>query len=230
MKNDVSLLIDSHISLWEHQSSFNPNMPLRGFVYYGNLYNKYIEGHGLNIYGSKLIKIPNPKYIVFYNGKEDLEPVIKLKLSDAFINEDKTGEFEWTATMYNLNKGKNDELLSKCKPLADYMELINRIKDNQENGMIIEKAVDRAVVSCIKDGIMAEYLKNHREDVMNSCITEFNEEVYEKGIREEGWEKGLIDGMRQQLIELVKKGLLKLSDASNEAGMTEAEFELLLKK
>ena len=71
-----------------------------------------------------------PQYIVFYNGEDECEPVTKLRLSDAFINEDRSGDFEWTATVYNLNRGKNDKLLRKCKPLAEYMELVNRIRDN----------------------------------------------------------------------------------------------------
>ena len=128
MKNDVSFLIDSYLSLWEQQSTFNPNMPIRGLMYYGNLYNSYISDRGLNIYGSSLVKIPTPKYIVFYNGTTNRKPVEKLKLSDAFMQEDESHEFEWTATMVNLNQGKNDELLSKCKVLSDYMTLINKIR------------------------------------------------------------------------------------------------------
>ncbi|MBQ8625567.1 MAG: hypothetical protein IJ419_05360, partial [Agathobacter sp.] len=81
MKNDVSFLIDSYLSLWEQQSTFNPNMPIRGLMYYGNLYNSYISDRGLNIYGSSLVKIPTPKYIVFYNGTTNRKPVEKLKLS-----------------------------------------------------------------------------------------------------------------------------------------------------
>ena len=69
MKNDVSFLVDSYLSLWEQQSTFNPNMPIRGLMYYGNLYNSYIEEHSLNIYGSTLVKLPTPQYIVFYNGQ-----------------------------------------------------------------------------------------------------------------------------------------------------------------
>ena len=56
MKNDVSFIIDSYMSMFEQQSTKNPNMPLRGLMYFGNLYDSYIESNGLNIYGKKLIK------------------------------------------------------------------------------------------------------------------------------------------------------------------------------
>ena len=145
MKNDVSFLLDGNIPLWEQQGSINPNMPVRGLMYFGDLYSQYIKVNKLNIYGKKLQKIPTPQYIVFYNGTEDYAPVTKLKLSDAFINETENGEFEWTATVYNLNRGKNEELLMKCRHLYEYMELINRIRGNQRDGMDIKNSVDAAV-------------------------------------------------------------------------------------
>ena len=191
MKNDVSLLLDGNMPLWEQQSSINPNMPVRGLMYFGNLYSQYINVNRMNIYGRKLLQIPTPQYIVFYNGTDDYAPVTKLKLSDSFINRNDSGDFEWTATVYNLNKGKNDALLLKCKPLSEYMELINRIRRNQNCGMDTVNAVNAAVDSCIADGIMKNFLVRHKAEVMNVCITEFDEKIYTESIREEGREEGL---------------------------------------
>ena len=78
--------------------------------------------------------------------------------------------------MYNINKGKNDSLLDKCRPLAKYMELINRIRKNQ--GELAKDAVDAAVQSCIKDGILQDFLVKHRAEVVDVCLTEFNEERF----------------------------------------------------
>lgn len=193
MKNDVSILLDGNMLLWEQQSTFNPNMPVRGLMYFGNLYDSYIQMNELNIYGTKLQKLPTPQYAVFYNGTEESEAITELRLSDAFINESKGG-FEWTATVYNLNRGKNDGLLEKCKPLSEYMELINRIRDNQKSGMDIKNAIDAAVDSCIADGIMKEFLKKHKSEVVSVCLTEFNEKVFAKGMREEGYDEGMLIG------------------------------------
>lgn len=200
MKNDVSLVLDGNMPLWEHQSTVNPNTPVRGLMYFGNLYNQYIKMNKLNIYGKKLKKIPTPQYVVFYNGEDDCEPVVKLRLSDAFINEGKSGDFEWTATVYNLNRGKNDDLLKRCKPLSDYMELVNRIRDNRKKGMKVRDAIDEAVDSCISDGIMEEFLVKHKAEVLSVCITEFDEKVYTDGIREEGRE----EGRREDIIRMLK--------------------------
>ena len=205
MKNDVSFLFDSYLSLWEQQSTFNRNMPLRGLMYFGELYSKYCSSNKIKIYGEKLQKIPTPRYVVFYNGDKEREAIEKLRLSDAFINEDKSGDFEWTATMYNLNKGKNEELLQNCKPLRDYMELINRIRNYQKNYPLVQ-AVDMAVDSCIEDGVLAEFLENHKAEVRNMILTEFDEKSFVEGIREEGEEIGFEKGLEKGIEKGIEKG------------------------
>ena len=226
MKNDVSLIIDGNISLWEHQSTINPNTPVRGLMYFGNLYDQYIKLNKLNIYGKKLIKIPTPQYIVFYNGEDDCDPVTKLRLSDAFINKNNSGDFEWTATVYNLNRGKNDDLLERCKPLSDYMELVNRIRDNQRKGMNVRNAIDDAVDSCIADGIMKDFLVKHKAEVLSVCITEFDEKVYTDSIREEGREEGRAEGREEGIKALIIDNLEEGKSKKIIIGKLVKRFEL----
>ena len=206
MKNDVALLLDSYLSLWEQQSTFNPNMPVRGLMYFGNLYNSYIDKLELPIYGSTLVKIPTPRYIVFYNGTANHEPIEKLRLSDAFIHEDKGHEFEWTATMINLNKGKNEELISKCKPLSDYMILVNKINQYKKIEATLHDAVERAIDECIEEDVLADFLRKQRGDVMLTCLTEFSEELYKKGLLEEGRELGIEEASINNARNLFKNG------------------------
>ena len=40
-KNDISFLLDSEMNLYEHQGSYNPNMPLRGLFYFSDLYKRF---------------------------------------------------------------------------------------------------------------------------------------------------------------------------------------------
>jgi hypothetical protein len=183
-------------------------MPIRGLMYFGNLYEAYIDKNNKNIYGTTLIKLPTPQYVVFYNGTADQKPLKKLKLSDAFIHPDTGREFEWTATMYNLNKGKNDNLLHRCKPLSDYMTLVNYIRDNQKSGMPAKKAIDAAVKRCIKENVLRDFLKKHRAEVMDVCLTEYNEEVFVNGIREDGRAEGFIDGRAEGLADGRAEGFI----------------------
>ena len=220
MKNDVAFILDSYLSLWEQQSSYNPNMPLRGLMYFGKMYDKYIKTNELNIYGKRLLKIPTPRYVVLYNGEDDTPSVEYLRLSDAFINPDKSGDFEWTAVLYNLNRGKNDELRIKCDVLDGYMILVEKIRENLKLTSDVAKAIDAAVVSCIDADILRDFLLAHRAEVVDMVLTEYDEKSFVKGMKEEGFEEG-----RQSLLfSLVNEKILTLSDAASRAGLTEAEF------
>lgn len=216
MKNDVAFILDSYLSLWEQQSTYNPNMPVRGLMYFSKMYDKYIESNGFNIYGTKLIKLPTPKYVVFYNGKTVKEDIKVLRLSDAFLKPDDSGNFEWTATMYNLNKGKNDTLLKDCKPLGDYMELNNRINSNCQNESI-EKAVNDAVDSCIKDGILADFLIAHRAEVLDMCITEFNEKTFIDSIKAEGRAEERAENLQTAISRIMERNHVSREEAEEQA-------------
>jgi hypothetical protein len=108
--------------------------------------------------------------------------------------------------MYNLNKGKNDAMLSACKPLSDYMALVNYIRENQSAGMPVKKAVDEAVKRCIKEDILRDFLKKHRAEVMNVCMTEYNEEVFVNSMIEVGRQEGLQTGHADSIRTLLRKG------------------------
>ena len=228
MKNDVAFILDSELSLWEQQSTHNPNMPLRGLMYFGKLYDKYVADTHKNVYRKKLVTIPTPKYVVFYNGVERRPAVEKLRLTDAFIHEDKSGEFEWTATVINLNHPELDTRLSACKVLADYIIFVRKVqKYKQENNL--EEAINKAVDECIREGILSKILRLHKAEVIELILTEFNKELYEQGLREDAWEEGLEEG-RAVGLELGKAAGLELGRAEGRrAGMTEILVSLVKK-
>ena len=85
-KTDISFLISGMMNLYEHQSTFNPNMPVRGLIYLCRLYEKYIVKNEIDIYTSSLKELPFPQYFVFYNGTEKEPDRQELKLSDMFIS------------------------------------------------------------------------------------------------------------------------------------------------
>ena len=162
-------------------------MPFREFQYCAKLYNKHVMMGGYDLYGSKLVKIPTPQCYVFYNGTGDYEDRKLLRLSDAF--EYPTEGYEWTTYMLNINAGHNKELMEKCQALYEYSILIARIRSNREN-MSLEDAVDgavRYVIDC--KGTLSGLLESHRSEVFDMCITEYNEELHLKTVREEGREE-----------------------------------------
>ena len=188
MKNDISFVIADTMNLYEQQASHNPNMPLRGFIYYGSLYAKYLETNRLTPHVSTLVKLPTPNYIVFYNGTAKRPAVEKLRLSDAFQIPDDRGEFEWTATVINLNHDDNTGLLQSCKPLSDYTTLVSKIQAYQKT-MPITEAVNKAIDDCITEGILAEFLQAHRAEVLDMYLSEVNEDILRERLMEEGEQK-----------------------------------------
>ena len=198
MKNDISFLIDSQMTLIEQQSTCNPNMPLRGLFYFAELYQKYLVEQKISIYSSSLKKIPTPNYIVFYNGTKDMPDTFSLHLSEAFEKPlMEHGTFEWTAKVYNINKGRNKSLNKKCKPLYDYCRFTSFVKDNQAAGMDRNTAVKMAVDTAVEENLLDGYFKNQRAEVMGMYLHEFDRELYEKDIRDEGIAQGITQGIAQ---------------------------------
>ena len=214
MKNDVSFVLDSQMVLLEHQSTFNPNMPLRGFLYFAKLYETRIATimNLKNIYYPKLIKIPTPRYIVFYNGYDKkFGESIELRLSDAFEDTNKTNGYEWTAKMLNINYGQNKDLLIKCKILGEYSYFVECARKYSKKYEDFSIAIDNAVEECIEKGILKDLLLKYSVEVKNMLLTEFDEEkdwaIIAKGHEEIGYEKGIEEGIEKGKKEGIKEGM-----------------------
>ena len=193
MHNDVSFLVDSQMTLFEHQRTPNQNMPLRGFFYFAQLYNKYLKNKDEQLTSSTLIKLPNPNYIVFYNGDTTRDEDYELKLSDAFMQKDKSGRFEWTARVLNINKNFNLPLQNKCKPLYDYIQFTSRINENKKKGMTIEKAVNEAVDWAINENLLEGYIKKQKAEGIMNLLTEYDEEASIRGWRRDGRQEKAVE-------------------------------------
>ncbi len=226
VKNDVSFIIESEMNLYEHQSTFNPNMPLRGLIYFSHLYQSFIEKNGVSIFGSTLIKIPTPQYIVFYNGiKKKVADKSILKLSDAFMNKEKGKGFEWSATMLNINIGHNKALFDKCRMLWEYSVFVDTTRKYIKKAKDTLSGVHKAVDECIKNDILKDFLKEKQSEVIAMCLFSFDKKKYEDTIRNEGERKGERKGKIETLVGLVKDKILSLQEAAARMGMTVEKFE-----
>ena len=179
-KNDSSFLLDSELNLYEHQSSYNPNMPLRDLVYIARQLEKYTRND--TIYSSALVKIPVPRFVVFYNGTDVQPDRQTLRLSDAFEKKTAEPELELKVLMLNINFGHNKELMDKSRTLREYAQYVDRVRKYAKL-MRIEEAVERAVAECIKEGILEDFLSSQKAEVIAVSIFEYNEEEEMKKIR-----------------------------------------------
>ncbi|MBR6154698.1 MAG: hypothetical protein IKQ43_09730 [Treponema sp.] len=197
MRNDISFLVDSQMTLFEQQSTFNPNMPLRGLMYFAQLYQMHLAKQGRTLFRTTLTKIPNPKFIVFYNGTKETEDREVLKLSDAFEIEDDSGQYEWTAEMINISQNHNRALQKKCKPLYDYVRYVARVNENKKLGMQVPEAVNSAVDWAIRENLLDGYFRLQKEEILANSLTEFDAEEAYRDIREDGYEEGYSQGISQ---------------------------------
>ena len=197
MKNDLSFLIANVLNLYEHQSTLNPNMPLRGLFYFSDVLRSYIETNHLDIYSKTLVSLPAPVYLIFYNGVDDAPDEMEYRLSDAFhdLPDGFLPALECRARMLNINLGHNKVLMQRCQKLNEYACFIARIRGFLDRKYPLEDAVNRAVDECIEEGILADILRKNRSEVINMILTDYDEKLHMQTVRKEGYEDGLKDGL-----------------------------------
>ena len=200
MKNDLAFMLETNIYLYEHQSTINPNIPLRDLIYIGIEYQQYLNDKSL--YSSKLQKIPAPKFMVFYNGTDDVEDRMELKLSSAYEHLAGEPDLELKVLMLNVNEGHNKELMEQCQTLKEYAIYVARVR-KYASELNLNDAVERAITECIKEGILVEFLRKNRSEVKMVSILEYDKEWEEKKLRKAEYEAGKEDG-RNEGIEIGK--------------------------
>lgn len=161
-KNDISFVFDFELALYEHQSTVNPNMPLRDLIYVTRVIQGLIRNEDL--YRSTRIRLPAPRFVVFYNGTAEQPQKQVLKLSDAYEKQLDTIELELMVTIYNINLGNNSELMETCQLLKEYAQYVEHVRGFARE-LPLPEAVEKAVELCIRKGILADFLKKNRAEV-----------------------------------------------------------------
>ena len=236
MKNDLAFLINLELNLYEHQSTWNPNMPLRDLFYVAKEYEQLIRKE--TFYSSRLVKLPVPRFLVFCNGRmPDQAEKIVLKLSDSFEKRTGEPELELKVTVLNINAGCNETLMNACRLLKEYSLYVARVR-SYASQMDMNTAVNRAVEECISEGILADFLLKSRAEVVAMSIFEYDEERERELIKKAEFECGKEEGIKAgielgkaQGIELGKiQGIAALIQAFQDLGASREAALLSLKK
>ena len=230
VQNDASFIIDSYFNLYEHQTTYNPNMPLRSLIYFSDYARDFIKNR--DIYSNRLVKIPTPKFAVFYNGDRRLPEQQLLYLSDAFEQPMEAPDLELICTVYNINKGFNRDLLKRCPVLRKYMIFTRRVKyhvrkmeqqcaSDDHWSLLTEKgkqalgiAINMAIDECIAYGILREFFQEHRAEVEKTMVLDYTYERRMELNRQEGYEEGaqtgFSQGISQGIVQGISRGLVSL--------------------
>ena len=157
------------------------------------------------------MKLPTPRYIVFYNGTQEEPDRIELRLSDSFIRKEDEPCIECRALVLNINYGHNQELMGACRKLYEYAYFVQKVREFLGEGLIRDAAIDRAVVHCIEADILKDFLSCHRAEVKDLFLTEYDEKLHERTLREEGRMEGIEQGelkkAKEMAADMLKDGM-----------------------
>ena len=225
--NDVSYLVDNTvIVLAEHQSTINPNMPIRCLEYIARLYEQLYDSK--EKYSRKQLSIPTPEFYVFYNGKQAYNSDTVLKLSDSFTKKYNGCALELSVKVININYDKDSRILKNCKPLEQYSLFVDTVRRH----IVVDRAYgfEKAIKECIENDILKEYLQRKSKEVLNMLIGEYDYDTDIAVQREESFELGLVEGSRQKALEtarLMKQANCEMVFIEKMTGLSQEEVESL---
>ena len=197
MKNDISFVMDGKfVLLIEHQSSINNNMCLRDLLYADELIRRMIDPKDL--YKEAPVKIPNPKFVVLYNGERYMPPFDEKKLSDNFLNEEPEYSLQLKLDVYNINIDAGSKLLEKSPTLKQYSMFVERVRRYSKNKETLnERDMVEIMESCIKDGILPEFLSKYGREAVGMMFKELTQEEAREMSRQDGYDLGIEKGIEQ---------------------------------
>ena len=204
IKNDLAFIVDTDLFLYEHQSTYNPNMPLRDLFYISSEYQKLVDHKSL--YSSVLQKIPAPQFIVFYNGLEKKKDYWVNHLSEAFENQSGDPKLELEVLTLNINEGHNKELMEQCQTLKEYAQYVNLVRKYTKD-FELNEAVEPAVNECIHDNILSDFLRTNKAEVISMSIFEYDKELEERKLRKAEYEAGVADAKKQTALALASRNM-----------------------
>lgn len=228
IRNDASFIIDMNISFYEHQSTYNPNMPLRSLIYYVNALEEWIKKQEIDLFSGRRIRIPTPHFVVFYNGLKKRPEYEEMKLSDSFYHVMDIPELEIKCRVYNINPPHNQQLKHQSKGLEGYTYFVEKVRSYQEMNMDTEEAVDQAIRDCIEKNILREFFLEKGDEIRKMTHLDFTWEKREKLIRKEEFEEGRLEGMATSILDLLTE-LGTVSETLSEHINAERDVEKLRK-
>ena len=232
LKNDIAFVMeDTFIVLAEHQSTICSNMPLRDLIYISTMLQRMINTDEL--YRKKLLKIPRPTFVVFYDGKEEFPEYQEMRLSDAFLGEENSEiSLQLTVKVYNINSGKNNEILKNCETLRQYSVFVERVRAAQESGKLTGIQIAELIKGCIFDGILPEFLKKYGTEMVEMLFRELTREEDMEISRLDGFDEGLSQGLEQgradmriELARNMKSNGRPIEQISEDTGLSAEEIE-----
>ena len=210
--NDIAVLVNGQFILMiEHQSTINPNMPLRLLEYVARIYGNIVDSTAK--FSRHLVPLAKPEFYVFYTGDQELPPESYLYLSDAFPNQTQNADLtlELKVKVCTIKSESPSPVVHSCHDLEQYVQFLELVEDARAAGH--ENPLKWAIQEAVRRNILRDYLERKGGEVLSILMTEYDyatdmavlkEEAYEDGLfvglatgREEGREEGISIGLER---------------------------------
>lgn len=202
-RNDLSFIFGTYLNMFEHQSTINNNIPIRMLIYISELINKIVPRKQL--YRETAVKIPAPRFVVFYNGINDAPLETELKLSDQYTTEQTDPDLELKVAVYNINTKKGSELLKRSRTLREYMIFVDRaqaVLNEAKDELEKRQALGRVIDDCVSEGILTELLRERREEIIVTSILNYDQAAHEQALHDEGIQQGIQQSVKNLMDSL----------------------------
>ena len=230
--NDIAVMVnDQFIMMIEHQSTINPNMPLRLLEYITRIYGNRIDSKSK--FSNQLIPLAKPEFVVFYTGNQDLPPESYLYLSDAFpkdASENHLSNSELTLELVvkvcKIIGKESSQIVSQCSDLDQYVQFLKLIDEAKSDGQA--QPLTRAIREAVRCNVLKDYLERKGGEVLSILMTEYDYATDIAVKQEEAYAIGLEQGAYQKALETAQKLITRgypADDIADLLGLTISQIQ-----
>ena len=204
--NDIAVLVDGQFILMiEHQSTINPNMPLRLLEYVARIYGNIVDSTAK--FSRHLVPLAKPEFIVFYTGDQELPPESYLYLSDAFPNQGQNADLtlELKVKVCTIKSESPSPVVHSCHDLEQYVQFLELVEEAKAAGH--KTPLKWTIQEAVRRNILRDYLERKGGEVLSILMTEYDYATDMAVLKEESYEDGLFVGREEGISIGLERGL-----------------------
>ena len=194
--NDIAVLVDGQFILMiEHQSTINPNMPLRLLEYVARIYGNIVDSTAK--FSRHLVPLAKPEFIVFYTGNQELPPESYLYLSDSFPNQAPNSDLtlELKVKVCTIKSETPSPVVHSCHDLEQYVQFLELVEEARVADH--KHPLKWAIQEAVRRNILRDYLERKGGEVLSILMTEYDYATDMAVLKEEAYEDGLFVGRKE---------------------------------
>ena len=133
-------------------------------------------------------------------------------LSESYENLIGEPNLELKVITLNINEGHNRQLMEQCQILREYAQYVAKVRE-YAGTTDLDTAVEQAVNDCIQNGILADFLRANKSEVIAMSIFEYDKEEEERKLRKAEYEAGRAAGRAEGALQKARETAVALQEA-----------------